>query len=167
MATMAATLDFQSERHWLFLIYKSPWCFLSSFQPIGFSVQEKKRKIVFQEGHHGGHIGYPIGTILTIFIYKLLRWFLPSFESIGLSVQEKKGTRFSRWPPWRPSWIFDWNNFSCFWSSHSNASYQVSSQLAQGCKRSRLLKRLSTPHDARRTLTDHNSSPWALRAQVS
>ena len=39
--------------------------------------------------------------------------------------------RFSRWLPWRPSLISDWNDFSYFWStSHPNASYQVSSQLA-------------------------------------
>ena len=38
---------------------------------------------------------------------------------------------FSRCPPWRPSWISDRNNFSYFWStSHPDASYQVSSQLA-------------------------------------
>ena len=57
---------------------------------------------------------------------------------------------------------------------HPDASYQVSSQLALGCRKSRLLKQLFTPHDARRmthdgrqTLTDHNSSPCALHAQVS
>ena len=81
---------------------------------------------------------------------------------------EEAKNRFSRWRPWRPSWISDRNDFSYFWStSHPEASYQVSSQLAQGCRRSRLLKQLLTPHDGRRTLTDHNSSPWALRAQVS
>ena len=31
------------------------------------SVQEKKRKIDFQHGCHGGHLGFPIGTILAIF----------------------------------------------------------------------------------------------------
>ena len=30
-------------------------------------VQEKKRKIDFQDGGHGGHLGFPIGTILAIF----------------------------------------------------------------------------------------------------
>ena len=30
-------------------------------------VQEKKRKIDFQAGGHGGHLGFPIGTILAIF----------------------------------------------------------------------------------------------------
>ena len=33
----------------------------------GISVQEKKRKIDFQDGGHGGHLGFPIGTILAIF----------------------------------------------------------------------------------------------------
>ena len=30
-------------------------------------VSEKKRKIDFQDGGHGGHFGFPIGTILAIF----------------------------------------------------------------------------------------------------
>ena len=34
---------------------------------MGLSVQEKKRKIDFREGGHGGHLGFPIGTILVIF----------------------------------------------------------------------------------------------------
>ena len=64
---MAAIVDFQSARFWLFLIYKSPQCFLPSFESTGLSVQEKKRKINFQDGCHGGHFGFPIGTILAIF----------------------------------------------------------------------------------------------------
>ena len=214
--------DFQDGRHgrnlgfliatiWaIFLIYKSPRCFLPSFKSIGFSVQKKKGKIDFQDGHH---LGFLIGTILAIFIstshpdasyqfsnqlalwfrkisekksFKLLGFpryfrstpqcFLPSFKSNGLSVQEKWkidfqdgchgghlefliGTilaifdlqvtlmlptctyfkvnkpfgsgevknRFSRWPPWRPSWVPNRNDFSHFWSiSHPDASYQVS-----------------------------------------
>ena len=43
---------------------KSPRCFLPSFESIGLSVQ-KKGKIDFQDGHH---LGFPIGTILAIFI---------------------------------------------------------------------------------------------------
>ena len=38
----------------------------TKFQVIGLSVQEKKRKIDFQEGRHGGYLGYPSGTIFTI-----------------------------------------------------------------------------------------------------
>ena len=33
----------------------------------GLSVQEKKRKIDFQDGCHGGHLGYRIGKILAFF----------------------------------------------------------------------------------------------------
>ena len=46
------------------LIYESPKCFLPSFESTGLSVQEKKRKIDFQDGCH---LGYPTGTILAIF----------------------------------------------------------------------------------------------------
>ena len=68
---------------------------------------------------------------------------------------EEAKNRFSRWRPWWPSWISDRNDFSYFWStSHPDASYQVSSQLAQGYRRSRLLKQLLTPHDGRRTTHD-------------
>ena len=44
---------------------------------------------------------------------------------------EEAKNRFSRLPGRRPSWIFDRNFFSYFWStSHPHASYQVSSQFA-------------------------------------
>ena len=65
MATIAAIWDSLSQRFELFFIYKSPRCFLSSFKSIGLSVQKKKGKIDFQEGRH---LGFPIGTILAIFI---------------------------------------------------------------------------------------------------
>ena len=65
---------------------------------------------------------------------------------------EEVKNRFSRWQPWRPSWISDRNDFINFWStSHPNVFYQVSSQLAQGRRRCRLLKQLLTLHDAQRT----------------
>ena len=127
IAVMAGILDFRLEwvklffciykstRLLLFLIYKSPRCFLPIFESIGLSVQEKKRKTEFQEatmtaildfrserfsyfwsishpnasyqvssqlafrfrrrsekkdfqgGRHGGHFGFPIGTISAIF----------------------------------------------------------------------------------------------------
>ena len=62
---MAAIWDFLSQRFELFLIYKSSRCFLPSFESIGLSVQKKKGKIDFQDGHH---LGFPIVTILAIFI---------------------------------------------------------------------------------------------------
>ena len=137
---------------------KSSRCFLASLESIGLSVQEKKGKIDFQDGCHGGHLGFPIGTILAIFDLQVTPMLPSSLESIGLSVQEKKrkidfdghlgfpiGTilavfdlqvtqmlpskfgvnwpfgsgeevknRFSRWPPWRLSWVSDRHDFSCF-----------------------------------------------------
>ena len=68
---------------------------------------------------------------------------------------EEAKNRFSRWQPWQPSWISDRNDFSYFWSTdHPHASYQVSSKLAQGCRRSRLLKQLLMRHDGRPTTHD-------------
>ena len=67
MAPMVAILDFQSEQFKLFYIYKSSQRFLPSFESIGLSIQEKKRKIEFQNGCHGSHLGFPKGTTLAIF----------------------------------------------------------------------------------------------------
>ena len=73
-----------------FFIYKSPRCFLPSFESIGLLVQEKKQTIYFQDGGHVVHLGFPIITILATFDLQVTRCFLPSFESIGPLVQEKK-----------------------------------------------------------------------------
>ena len=96
----------------LFLIYKSPQCFLPSFESIGLSVQEKKRKIDFQDG---GHLGFPIGTILAISDLQVTPMLPTKFRvdwPFGSGVEVKN--RFSRWLPWQPSWISDRNNFSYF-----------------------------------------------------
>ena len=66
MAAMAAILDFQSERFQLFYLKVTP------LPPTRFQVnwpfgQEKKLKIDFQDGCHGGHLVFPIGRILAIF----------------------------------------------------------------------------------------------------
>ena len=97
MAAMAATLDFQSARFSLFLIYKSPQCFLASLEAIGLSVQEKKRKIDFQDGGHGGYLGFPIGMILAIF-YLQVTPMLPSKFGVNwpFGSGEEAKTRFSR-----------------------------------------------------------------------
>ena len=57
-------------------------CFLASLESIGLSVQEKKQKIDFQDGCHGSHLGFLIGTILAIFDLQV--------TPIGFWVQEKK-----------------------------------------------------------------------------
>ena len=149
------------------MIYKSPRCFLASLESIGLSVQEKKLKI---------DLRWLPWRPSWIFDWQDLTFFdlqvtpvLPRKFGVNwpFGSGEEAKNRFSRWRPWRPSWISDRHDFSYFWcTSHPDASYQVSSQFAQGC-RSRLLNQLLTSHDGRRTLTDHNSSPWALCAQVS
>ena len=158
---MKAILAFQSEQMKLFLIYKSPRYFLM-FRKIGLLVQEKKQKIDFQDGHHGSHLGFPTETILAIFDLHFIPMLPTKFRvSRPIGSGEEAKNRFSKWRPWPPSWIFNQNYFSYFLStSHPDASYQVSSQLAQGFSRSRLLKQLLMPHNGRRkTDIDHNSSP--------
>ena len=94
--------------------------------------QEKKRKIDFQDGCHGGHLGFPISMILAIFDLQVTQM-LPSKFGVNwpLGSGEEVKNRFSRWQPWWPSWISDRHDFSYFLSiSHPDASEQVWSQLA-------------------------------------
>ena len=75
------------------------------------------RKIDFQDGGHGGHLGFPIGTILAIYDNDLqVTLMLPSKIEVNwpLDLGEEAKNRFSRWRPWRPSWISDRNDFSYF-----------------------------------------------------
>ena len=76
----------------------------------GLLVQEKKRKIDFQDGHHGGHLGFPIGMISAIFDLQVTLM-LPSKFGINwpFSSEEEAKNRFSRW---RTSWISNLNDFS-------------------------------------------------------
>ena len=67
----------------LFFIYKSPRHFPPSLESTGLSVQEKKHKIDFQDG---GHLGFPIGTILAIFVLQVNPMLPPSTEIIGPGV---------------------------------------------------------------------------------
>ena len=129
---MAAILDFRSAQFYLFFTYKSPRFFLATLESIGLSVQEKKRKIDFQDGCHGGHLGFPITTILATFDLQITPM-LPSNFGVNwpFSSGEEAKNRFSRWRPWGPSWISVLHNFSYFSStSHPDASQQVWSQMA-------------------------------------
>ena len=72
MVVMTAILDFHSEQFKVFLIYKSPPRFLPSFKSFELSVLEKMRKIDFQDGGHGSHLGFQIGINFSyLLIYKL------------------------------------------------------------------------------------------------
>ena len=126
IAAMAAILDFWSEWFLLFLIYKSPWCFLPRSKSVGLSVHNKNLKLDFKDG---GHLGFLIRTILAIFDVQVTPMLPPNFQvnwPLGSWVEAKN--RFSRWRPQWPPWLFDRNDFSYFWSaSHPDASYQVQS----------------------------------------
>ena len=56
----------------------------TKLESTGLSAQEKMRKMDFQDGDHGGHLGFPIGTILATFDLQVTRCFLTSLESIGI-----------------------------------------------------------------------------------
>ena len=64
MVAIAAILDSLKERLQPLLIYKSQRCFLPGFKPIGILVQQEKRKIDFQDGHHGSHLGFQTWTTI-------------------------------------------------------------------------------------------------------
>ena len=91
----------------------SPRCFLPSLESTDLSVQEKKQKIDFQDGCHGSHLGFPIGTILAIFDLQVILM-VPSKFGVNwpFGSGEEAKNRFSRWLPWRLSWISDQHNFS-------------------------------------------------------
>ena len=117
---------------------------LTKFQvnwPFG---SKEEVKIGFKDGGHLGfltHLGFSIRMTLAIFNVKVTL-ILPT--KFGVSWPFGSGevqSRFSRWPA--SSWICDQNDFSYFSSTdHPDTSYQVSSQLAQGCKRRCHLKQI-------------------------
>ena len=77
----------------------------------------------FQDGCNGGHLGFPIGTILAIFDLQVTPM-LPS--KFGVIWPFGSGEAKNRFSIWRPSWISNRDAFSYFWStSHPDASYQV------------------------------------------
>ena len=112
---MAAILDLRSAWFYLFLIYKSSWCFLASLESIGLLVQEKKQKIDFQHGRHGSHLWFLIGMILAVFDLQVTQMLPTKFwVNWPFGSGEEVKNRFSRWLPWRPSSFYDRHDFSYF-----------------------------------------------------
>ena len=93
----------------------------------------EEAKIDFLDSRHGGHLRFTIGMILAMFDLQVTQMHPTKFRvnwPFGSGLRGEKYI-FSRWLPWRPSWISDRHDLSYFWSiSHPNASYQVWSQLA-------------------------------------
>ena len=67
---------------------------------MGLSIQEKQFKIDFQDGNCGGHIGFPIRTILAIFDLQVTLMTLTKFQvNWPFHSGEEAKNRFSRWLP--------------------------------------------------------------------
>ena len=80
---------------------------------IGFSVLEKKRKIDFKDGGHGGHLGFPIGTLLTIIDVQVTPMLPTKFQvnwPFGSGVEAKNKKKKKK----KKSWISDRSYFSYF-----------------------------------------------------
>ena len=88
-----------SDRNIFSYFSSTPRCFLASLESIGLLVQEM-RKIDFQDGGHGGHLGFPIGKILAIFDLQVTPM-LPSKFGVNwpFGSGEEAKNRFSRWQP--------------------------------------------------------------------
>ena len=79
----------------------------TKFESIVLLVQEKKQYIDFQDGHHGGNLGFPIGKILAFF-YLQITPKLPS--QVGVNWPFGSGKEVKK----RPSWISNKNNFTFY-----------------------------------------------------
>ena len=72
----------------------------------------------FKQTLNGSQLRFTIGTILAVFDLRVTP-ILPTKFRVNwpFSSGEEAKNRFSRWLPWRPSWISDWHDFSYFWST--------------------------------------------------
>ena len=93
--------------------------------PLIFRFRKGSEKLDFQDGRHSGHLRFLIETILATFALQVIPMLLSKFwVKWPLGSGEEAKNKFSRWWPWRPSWIFDQNDFRYFCStSHPDASY--------------------------------------------
>ena len=135
------------------------------------------------KGPRGGAIFDPRGKIIANFIKAPNWFFMQNIEALGFIVSDKmifkvcilKNPFLAPWPNY--SMDRNDNSNSCRGHPKEHPS-QVSSTLAKRFRRRSRLKKLLTharthgrtdarTDDGRRTTRDHNSSPWALCAQVS
>ena len=69
------------------------------------------RKIDFQDGGHGGHLGFPIGTILAIFDLQVTLMFPSKFGvNWPFDSGEEAKNRFSRWQIFKMAAILDFRS---------------------------------------------------------
>ena len=113
-------MHFQDGHHLRFLIrmilaifvVQSPQCFLPSLESICLLVQEKKRKIDFEDASNGSGLGFLIRTILTNFDLQVTHMLPTNFQvNWPFGSGEEVKNIFSKWPQ---SWISNQNNFIYF-----------------------------------------------------
>ena len=98
---------------------------LLDYQTSFESVQDKKFNIYFKMA------AFTIRLILVTFDLQVSILPMKFLVSWPFGSGQKVQKRFSTWLLWRPPWISDQNDFSCFWSiSHPDTSYQIKSQSA-------------------------------------
>ena len=79
----------------------------------------------FEQTLNGRQLGFTIGTILATFDLRVTPMLPIKFQLNWPFGSGEEANNFSKWLPWRPSWISDWHDFSYFWStSHPNVSYK-------------------------------------------
>ena len=116
--------------YWNGRILASPNLYVTPMSPIKFWLNPTFSKEMlfdtFQDGYHGGRLGYRNGTILAMLNVTAL----PSTKFRLNSTYGLEGDvvwNISRWPQWQPSLILELKDFSYFESPWShNASQQVS-----------------------------------------
>ena len=116
MATIAAILDFRSERFNSVWSTSHPNVSYQVSSQISFRFRRKKRKIDAQDGGHCRHLGFPIGTIFNSV------WstshpnasYQVSSQLVFRFRRKKAKNRCSRWCLLPLSWISDPNDFSYF-----------------------------------------------------
>ena len=90
MATVAAILISDRNDFSYFWFTSHPYASYQVSSQLAFFVQEKKRKTDFQDGRHGGYLGFPIGTILAIFDLQVTPMLPTKFRVNWRLLQEKK-----------------------------------------------------------------------------
>ena len=84
---IVAILDFQSQQFSYIFIYKSPCCFLATFESIILSVQEKKRKKYF---HVAAILDFRAEKIKLHLIYKSPDASYQVSSQLVLQIEERK-----------------------------------------------------------------------------
>ena len=80
-----------------------------------FWFRRQRGKYIFKEAAMAATWDFSIKTLVAIFDLQVTLILLTKFRvNWHFGSEEEVQNRFSRWRPWRPSWIYDRNDFSYF-----------------------------------------------------